>query len=182
MNYKDELIGPKVKSQEQYKWGNLLGVARWEHLFSPRVLANTRLSFTKYRFLDKGNYDSKEVDSGYLRIFRSRIRDIALNSDLDIFINNNWQVKTGGGIVSHQFEPGNSKSKDYLGDEEYLEQNFATASHVWEHTTYIENMLSFKYISLNAGVRFVGFHVPISPSYFLSRAFHLLFLFTKGSR
>ena len=167
MNYKDELIGPKVKSQEQNKWGNLLGVARWEHLFSPGVLANTRLSFTKYRFLDKGNYDSKEDDSGYLRIFRSRIRDIALNSDLDIFINNNWQVKTGGGIVSHQFEPGNSKSKDYLGDEAYLEQNFATASHVWEHTTFMENMLSFKYISLNAGVRVVGFHVPNKSFIFL---------------
>jgi hypothetical protein len=157
LDSRNALFTPDIRSYQRNRWGNFLTAARWEHVFSPQIFVNTRLSFTKYRFLDKDYYRNKPVKTGYENTFRSRIRDVGINSDLDVFITNHWQVKAGTGLVLHLFEPGNSKMNNYSEGKVYSDNDFANASRVWENSLYLENPVSFNKLNFNAGIRLAGF-------------------------
>jgi hypothetical protein len=157
LDSRDKLITPDIRSYQRNRWGNFLTATRWEHTFSLQVLLNTRLSFTKYRFLDKDYYRNKPVKTGYENAFRSRIRDFGWNNDLDFYLSNHWQVKAGTGLVLHLFEPGNSKMRNYAEGRIFSEKTFSNLTPVWESSLYIENPVSLNKLNFNAGIRLAGF-------------------------
>lgn len=157
LDYRKSLFNPSVRSFQRNRWGNFLTATRWEHVFSPQVRLNTRFSFTQYRFLDKDEYRNRPAKTGYENFFRSRIRDLGINSDLDVFVTNHWQVKAGAGLVLHHFEPGNSKMNNYSEGEVYSNTGFTNPSRVWENSLYLENPVSFNRLNFNAGIRLAGF-------------------------
>lgn len=171
LDYRDRIIKPRFKSAQRNRWGNFLTAARWEHTFSPRVVANTRLSFTRYRFLDRDDYRNSNTRSGYENSFKSRIRDWGLNSDLDIFISNQWQIKAGVGVLLHFFEPGNTKAKNYADGLIFTDKEFANTTNVKESSFYIENPVSFQRINFNAGIRLASFVLPGKRYFFLEPRF-----------
>jgi len=157
LDSRDALFTPGIRSYQRNRWGNFLTAARWEHTFSPQLISNTRLSFTKYRFLDKDFYRNKPIKTGYENRFRSRIMDFGLNSDWDVFITNHWQVKAGTSLILHQFEPGNIKTSSYAEGKVYSDTDFANATRVWENSLYLENPVSLHKLNFNAGIRLAGF-------------------------
>ena len=159
LDYRDKLITPGIRSCQRNRWGNFLIATRWEHTFSPQVVLNSRLSFTKYRFLDKDYYRNKSIKTGYENAFRSRIRDFGWNNDLDLYFSNHWQVKAGAGLVLHLFEPGNTKLRNYAEGTVFSDKTFSNLTHVWESSLYIENPVSFNRLNLNAGIRLAGFYL-----------------------
>lgn len=159
LDYRNKLFSPGVRSYQRNRWGNFLTASRWEHTFSPQLVLNTRLSFTKYRFLDKDYYRNEPLKTGFNNDFRSRIRDFGWNNDLDIFLSNHWQVKAGAALVLHLFEPGNTKIRNYAKGEVFSDKAFSNLTPVWESTLYIENPVSFNRLNLNAGFRLAGFYL-----------------------
>ena len=78
-------------------WGNATGTLRWNHLFGPRLFANTTFIYSKYTYgfnLD----DDLKMSSG--------IEDFALKEDLTYFINPEHTLKFGFNSTYHSFNPG----------------------------------------------------------------------------
>ena len=78
-------------------WGNATGTLRWNHLFSPRLFANTTFIYSKYTYgfnLD----DDLKMSSG--------IEDFAFKEDLTFFLNPDHTLKFGLNSTYHSFNPG----------------------------------------------------------------------------
>lgn len=78
-------------------WGNATGTARWNHLFSPRLFANTTFIYSKYTYGFNLGEDLK-MSSG--------IEDFAFKEDLTYFINPDHTLKFGFNSTYHMFNPG----------------------------------------------------------------------------
>lgn len=95
-------------------WGNITGVARWNHLFTNKIFGNLTAHISKYDFEVKS--EEKSRDAGSNELFRLRyfsgIRDLSLKYDLDIVPNPNHFIKTGTGVVSHYYKPGAIQVKE----------------------------------------------------------------------
>jgi hypothetical protein len=78
-------------------WGNATGTLRWNHLFGPRLFANTTFIYSKYTYgfnLD----DDLRMSSG--------IEDFAFKEDLSYFISPDHTLKFGVNSTYHSFNPG----------------------------------------------------------------------------
>ncbi len=78
-------------------WGNATGTLRWNHLFGPRLFANTTFIYSNYTYgfnLD----DDLKLSSG--------IEDFAIKEDLTLFLNPDHTLKFGLNSTYHKFNPG----------------------------------------------------------------------------
>ena len=78
-------------------WGNATGTLRWNHLFSPRLFANTTFIYSKYTYGFNLGEDLK-MSSG--------IEDFAFKEDLTYFISPEHTLKFGLNSTYHMFNPG----------------------------------------------------------------------------
>jgi len=129
-------------------WGNATGTLRWNHLFSPRLFANTTFIYSNYTYgfnLD----DDLKMSSG--------IEDFAFKEDLSYFISPNHTLKFGLNSTYHMFNPGELLT----GDGEFaafgdlvMEQKQSVESGL-----YLSSKSSFgERFSAEYGLRFSIFH------------------------
>ncbi len=78
-------------------WGNATGTLRWNHLFGPRLFANTTFIYSNYTYGFNLNDDLK-LSSG--------IEDFAFKEDLTLFLNPNHTLRFGLNSTYHKFNPG----------------------------------------------------------------------------
>jgi hypothetical protein len=78
-------------------WGNATGTVRWNHLFGPRLFANTTFIYSKYTY-GFNLEDDLKMSSG--------IEDVAFKEDLTYFINPDHTLKFGLHSTYHKFNPG----------------------------------------------------------------------------
>lgn len=83
-----------------FDWGNATGTARWNHLFNPRLFANTTLTFSDYQ------YNIENRFTGFSLRLGSKIRDINLKSDFYYAVNNRHTIRFGGNVTYHGFTVG----------------------------------------------------------------------------
>lgn len=83
-----------------FDWGNATGTARWNHIFSPRLFANTTLTVSDYQY-NIGN----EV-TGFSSQLGSSIRDINGKADFFYALNNQHSMRFGAQITGHRFTVG----------------------------------------------------------------------------
>jgi hypothetical protein len=95
------------------KWGNVTGVARWNHEFGPKLFGNLTTYYSQYRFLvsaqSKSNFGGLNED--YLLKYTSGINDKALKYDFDYLPHRNHFIKTGVGYIYHTYSPGAQQTK-----------------------------------------------------------------------
>jgi len=84
-----------------FSWGNGTGTARWNHIYNNRLFSNVTLLYSNYDYLLGFNNGDDEFK------WRSNIEDISAKVDFNYFINSNSTLKFGGGIIKHNFNPGN---------------------------------------------------------------------------
>ncbi|MCC6369671.1 MAG: TonB-dependent receptor [Bacteroidia bacterium] len=109
------LSGSQLSGENGYggylNWGNLLGSARWNHLFNSRLFCNTSLTYTRYKFgvgqvyYDYRNDTQKNID------YFSGINDWAGRVNFDYVPSPNHYVKFGSGYIYHTFKTGAEKYK-----------------------------------------------------------------------
>jgi hypothetical protein len=81
-------------------WGNATGTARWNHIFSPRLFANTSLIFSNYSYaitVKSGSNDFK---------ISSEIRDWNIKQDYQYNLNRKNNIRFGWNSTYHSVKPG----------------------------------------------------------------------------
>jgi len=134
-------------------WQNATGTMRWNHLFSPRVFANTSLIYSAYSM---NIYESYNDNSGkYSLKYSSGIRDVALKYDMEYHATPYYYLRTGLHITNHLFTPSAVVEKDESIE---LYSNRKTRYESFEGGLYAENNITIgEHFKANAGVRLSNF-------------------------
>ncbi len=83
-----------------FNWGNATGTARWNHVFSSRLFANTTFTYSDYEY----NIETKVT--GFSFNIGSDVRDINLKSDFYFAAGAGHTLRFGGNVTHHQFDVG----------------------------------------------------------------------------
>jgi len=87
-------------------WGNTTATLRWNHIFSRNLFSNTSLIYSNY------NYVIKIKSGRQLLTIASKIEDLNLKQDFDLFLNTNNKLKFGANLIYHTVSPGRVTSDD----------------------------------------------------------------------
>ncbi|MBC7554057.1 MAG: TonB-dependent receptor [Taibaiella sp.] len=95
------------------QWGNITGVGRWNHEFSPKLFGNLTSYYSRYKFVISANSSSTDngVKDEFQLKYTSGISDVAAKYDLDFFPSPNHFIKAGIGVISHTYTPGVQQTK-----------------------------------------------------------------------
>jgi len=134
-----------------FDWGNTTATARWNHIFSDKLFANTTLLYSNYKY--NVNIEGEEdLNDGFL--ITSNIEDYSIKQDFDYFLTPGHTLKFGVNAIHHTFVPGQftpdigSNLNAILLQEKYA---FETAAYLSNDITLSDN------INLNVGLRYSWF-------------------------
>jgi hypothetical protein len=98
---KDKFIYSDVEGgfNTDIPWGNASACLRWNHIFNPKLFANTSLVFTNYDF----SFGATQQD--FRLVINSGIKDYTAKYDLSYFPNSKHAIKTGVHYTFHTFVP-----------------------------------------------------------------------------
>lgn len=87
-----------------FDWGNATGTARWNHVFGPRLFANTTFTYSDYR------YRIRNILQGFSFRLGSNVMDA--NGKVDFYYqpNNAHTIRFGGNATYHNFEVARLKA------------------------------------------------------------------------
>ncbi len=108
-------INFREKTNIELSWGNIIASLRWNHVFSPKLFANTTLTYSRYQFSSENLFTFSPEEEGEedgLEFFEytfsgSNIRDLALRTDFTYALNARHHLRFGGGFINHRFIPSN---------------------------------------------------------------------------
>ncbi len=132
-----------------FDWGNATGTARWNHVFSPRLFANTTFTYSDYQ------YNIQNRVTGFSFQVGSGIRDANLKSDFYYSPNNRHSIRFGASATYHQFTIGRLKA----GSDDGL-VNFSAGQDFdgLEYGLYFSDDIDFsEKLAVNGGIRLSGF-------------------------
>lgn len=87
-----------------FDWGNTTGTARWNHVFSPKLFANTTFTFSDYR------YRIRNILQGFSFNLGSNVKDANTKVDFYYQPTNQHTVRFGANATYHNFEVGRLKA------------------------------------------------------------------------
>ena len=104
-------------SDMDMRWGNITGTLRWNHLFSPKLFANTMLIGSSYTFntgfYSEDKYDT-DISTNALRL-NSGIRDYGIKTDFDYRPAPKHAIKMGAAYMFRTFTPGTVRMRQTSG-------------------------------------------------------------------
>lgn len=83
-----------------FDWGNATGTARWNHVFNPKLFANTTFTYSNYEYNITNRLTGFNFEVG------SNIRDANLKTDFYLALNNDHTFRFGANLTQHQFSVG----------------------------------------------------------------------------
>ncbi len=146
------------------KWGNMLTVMRWNHVFSSRLFANTSVSWNKYDMrLDSYSREivkseKENYDNSYKYGYNSGIVDFGGRMDFDYTPAPQHLVKFGGEFVHHAYRPSVERVREVNEDgtkrtDTDKKSNMSPDMYGAEASVYIEDDMTLgEHFSLNPGV------------------------------
>jgi hypothetical protein len=130
-------------------WGNSTATARWNHIFSRKLFANTTLVFNDYKF----KFDASQNDFRF--ILSSGIRDLNGKIDFDYFPVPEHKIKFGAQYTYHTFLPNQFSGSQGTTVFEPPSSNKKYAN---ETALYIQDDWELnEKIMINAGIRWGSF-------------------------
>ncbi len=153
-------------------WGNLTGMVRWNHLFTPKLFGNLTLTYSNYdietkfgfreeNFSQQDGVTSTEFQAGYL----SGIEDWAGKIDFDFHPNPANYIRFGAITTFHTFNPGAQELKLESSDSDFGEINLDSTYNnnpinAVELGVYVEDDIKIgSRLRANVGLHFSGFAV-----------------------
>ncbi|RAJ76614.1 outer membrane receptor protein involved in Fe transport [Chitinophaga dinghuensis] len=145
------------------QWGNMIGTARWNHVYSPKLFSNVMLIGSDYHFKSAFSQDGKSNGEAYtdLQRLKSGIKDYGAKADFEYHPNPAHAIKVGGGYMFRIFTPGVLRSRQTQQDEVTVDSvNNNRDINASEMDLYAEDdwELSSR-LKLNAGLHLSAFHV-----------------------
>ena len=172
------------KFSSRLGWGNLIGAARWNHLFNNKLFANVTATYSQFDFglgaaqEDIETTNGVESRSKFALGYDSGIRDWSGRVDLDWFAHSDHLVRFGGYGTYHTFTPGVSNLEIIFPGFELDTAFGAQVVNATEAGLYIED--DFKLGArhkLNVGLHGSAFFVEGKPYWSLQpRAAHRMFI------
>jgi hypothetical protein len=150
-------------------WGNITTALRWNHIFTPKLFANTTLTYSQYRFKTNGGESDRDFvgntqvgESTFRLRYFNGIDDWAGKIDFDWSPNPTHLVKFGANLIAHTFRPGKFQTELIEnGDGENRNEKFEIGQpneRAAEYATYIEDDWKVTdRLRLNYGMHFSGF-------------------------
>ena len=152
-----------------FQWGNITGMARWNHVFNKKVFANMTFNYSRFRFAAKERNDfqlpgDSTGTGSYLREYEqnyfSSIRDFNIKYDLDYLPGPAHFIKMGFAATLHHYRPGVrttfQKDSTIRIDRKTDEHSLYTG----EYEMYVEDDIRISSrTKANIGVRFAAFNV-----------------------
>lgn len=132
-----------------FDWGNATGTVRWNHIFSPKLFANTTFTYSDYEY----NIVNKITDFSFS--LRSDIRDANLKTDFYYAMNTRNSIRFGLSATQHQFTVGRLRANSSDGI-----VNFSSGKNYdgTEFGAYVSDDYEFsEKFELNTGLRLSGF-------------------------
>lgn len=87
-----------------FDWGNATGTARWNHVFNPKLFANTTFTYSDYQYNIRNEVTGFSFDLG------SNIRDANLKTDFYYVANPRNTLRFGANVTHHNFTVGRLKA------------------------------------------------------------------------
>lgn len=130
-------------------WGNATATLRWNHVFGPRLFANTTLVYNNYKFKFAAAQNDFELS------LSSGIRDGSAKVDFDYYPAPQHKLKFGGIYTYHKFTPNVLSGRQ---DSVEFKPNNEGVKYANEAALYIQDdwEISEK-IKVNYGLRWSGF-------------------------
>ena len=88
----------------RFDWGNTTGTARWNHVFGPRLFANTTFTYSDYR------YKIENILQGFSFKLGSNVKDANTKVDFYYQPSNRHTVRFGANATYHDFVVGRLKA------------------------------------------------------------------------
>lgn len=127
-------------------WGNATATLRWNHLFGPRLFANTMLLYNDYHFAFNATQNKLKVG-----LF-SGIRDESFRSDFEYYPQVHHDIKFGLLYTYHTFTPstitGSSGTNSFTPDNPFVKRAQEGALYL------LDDWSAGKRLKINAGLRF----------------------------
>ncbi len=132
-----------------FDWGNATGTLRWNHIFSPRLFANTTFTVSDYQ------YNIGNELTGFSSNLGSGIRDINGKTDFFYALNNQHNIRFGAQLTGHRFSVGRLRAGS---DDGIVSFSSGKDLRSMEWGTYISDEWEpSKKFSMQAGMRWSGF-------------------------
>lgn len=130
-------------------WGNSTATIRWNHVFNPKLFANTTVVYNDYKF----SFGAAQQD--FELKLSSGIRDVTTKADFDYFVSPKHKLKFGGLWTYHTFVPNVLSGRQ---GETTFSPNNSNTKYAHETGLYIQDDWSVSdKLKLNAGLRWSGF-------------------------
>lgn len=134
-------------------WGNKTLSARWNHLFSDRLFANTTATMSSYSAYVVNQQGNQALTT------RSSIQDVGVKTDFDFFPSPRHKIKFGYNYLYHTFTPSSVKGR--VADTVF---NSLRRQYVTEGALYInDEWAANERFVINAGLRAPFFYDGKTP-------------------
>jgi len=183
--------------EDQFKaglgWGNVTSALRWNHIWSPKLFANTTLTYSRYRFETSNGYESRELENKKVvsedrfdLLYFSGINDVAGKIDFDFLPSPDHYIRFGANAILHTFKPGTFRAgyssfeagEDSVSFQADYSQDNVRAT---EFAAYVEDDWKInERIRINGGLHFSGFALSGKPYFSLQPRFNARYLFDRG--
>ena len=130
-------------------WGNATGTARWNHVFSPKLFANTTFTYSNYEY----NIETKV--EGFSFEVGSDVRDANLKTDFYYAMNNDHTIRFGGNVTNHHFGVARLKAGSDDGEVNFSSGDDYTGASFGIYGA--DEMSIGPHWKINAGLRLSGF-------------------------
>ena len=183
--------------EDQFKaglgWGNVTSALRWNHIWSPKLFANTTLTYSRYRFETSNGYESRELENKTVvsedkfdLLYFSGINDVAGKIDFDFLPSPDHYIRFGANAILHTFKPGTFRA-GYSSFEEGSDTSSFRADYsqdnvrATEFAAYVEDDWKInERIRINGGLHFSGFALTGKPYFSLQPRFNARYLLDRG--
>jgi hypothetical protein len=133
-----------------FDWGNTTATVRWNHVFGPRLFANTSLIYSDYQYNIRNELDVFQFN------LSSRITDYSARMDFDFLPNHQHSIKFGGQYTYHRFDIGRLR---VTSDDNRVNVSSGQELYGTEMGAYITDDITLNNrLRLNAGLRLTGFN------------------------
>ena len=155
----DETREIQISDKQQYRWGNIIAAARWNHIYGNQIFSNFTTSFSRYRF--KNNHFNYNIyNTQGTTTYYSGVNDLGFKMDASYhpefgFIN---VIRVGTELILHYFYPGFSISSNIGNNEPFnndaINASVRTPQKKIEGHTYVESHLTIRRFNANFGIHF----------------------------
>jgi len=170
------------KTKFNMNWGNATGAFRWNHIFGPKLFANTTLTYSNYLFVTENENEFRYTWLGaatkeeWKMRYNSGIEDFAAKIDFDYSPNSFHKIKFGVATIYHTFKPGisalkfSSAQSAIAVDTTYGNNNI----NGYEFSSFIEDDFRIgNRLKINVGVRGTAMQMPDTLFYSIEPRFSM---------